>query len=115
MFLRGQNLQKLLELVGGILRVRSHPAWSLAGRQGKASCRPSQPKEVARALWGWNPNRRRLSNSCVSCHCSLPLRLAPPDGDFVALDEKLVEGSLRCLLGRLSLCELDKGTALFWY
>ena len=30
------------------------------GRQGKASCRPSQPKEVARALWGWNPNRRRL-------------------------------------------------------
>ena len=61
-----------------------------------------------------------LSNSCVSCHCSLALRLAPPktlgyyrlelkkeactspeyppDGDLVALDEKLVESPLRCLL-----------------
>merc|ERR1719341_2927923 len=35
--------------------------------------------------------------------------------DIYQGDEQLVEGSLRCLLGRLSLCELDKGTALFWY
>ena len=36
----------------------------------------------------------------------------PPDGDFVALDEKLVESSLCRLLSRLSLCELDKGATL---